>query len=114
MEAWVRIPGFSEYAISTRGTVVRVKNWRPLKLDWSGRERMKYRAVKLYRAPVKRKFVLHKLIWVSFYGSVPEGFHIDHIDRDRFNNSLCNLRLVSVKENMANRGGKFEKREEAA
>lgn len=49
------------------------------------------------------KYPLHRLIWVLQYGVWPKG-DIDHIDRDRANNRLANLRDVSRSENMQNAG----------
>ena len=52
-------------------------------------------------ASVRReKFLLHRAIWVMVHGSEPE--HIDHIDGDRTNNRLTNLRSVSQAQNNAN------------
>lgn len=49
----------------------------------------------------KRKFMrVHQIVWATFNGPVPEGFEIDHIDGDKGNNSIGNLRLVSHKSNM--------------
>lgn len=41
-------------------------------------------------------------IWQSFNGMLPDGYEVDHIDGDRQNNKLSNLRAVSHKENMSN------------
>ena len=37
-------------------------------------------------------------------GPIPDGFEIDHIDRNRDNNQLANLRLVTPSENKLNMG----------
>jgi hypothetical protein len=44
-------------------------------------------------------------------GPVPRssGMQADHINKDRFDNRRCNLRIVTAKENQRNRGGKFER-----
>ncbi|ASU03315.1 hypothetical protein [Pseudoalteromonas phage J2-1] len=47
----------------------------------------------------------HRLVWVLFYGDIPEGYIIDHIDRNRSNNSSENLRLVTNQENCFNTKG---------
>lgn len=44
----------------------------------------------------------HRAIWIMVYGSIPEGMVIDHIDHDRSNNRLDNLRLTTVKGNGRN------------
>jgi hypothetical protein len=47
---------------------------------------------KLYRA--------HHLAWLYVYGEMPDM--IDHIDRDRSNNAIANLRLATKSENAIN------------
>lgn len=48
------------------------------------------------------KYSAHILVWTSFNGAIPLGMVIDHIDGNRDNNSLDNLRLVTQSENMRN------------
>lgn len=45
---------------------------------------------------------IHRLVWETFNGEIPEGMVIDHIDGNRSNNALSNLRLVTQSENMNN------------
>lgn len=45
---------------------------------------------------------IHRLIWETFNGEIPDGMVIDHIDGNRSNNALSNLRLVTQSENMNN------------
>ena len=51
-----------------------------------------------------QEFYAHRLIWEGFNGPIPEGLEIDHVDRNRDNNNLANLRLVTPSENKLNRG----------
>ena len=47
---------------------------------------------------------LHRLAWLMHYGKLPEkGMHIDHIDGNRTNNSIANLRVVTPSQNGQNR-----------
>ena len=41
-------------------------------------------------------------MWETFNGPIPENMVIDHIDGNRSNNSLDNLKLVSQSDNMYN------------
>ena len=48
-----------------------------------------------------KTYMAHRLAWTTFYGTPPKKF-IDHIDRDRNNNRIENLRDATHIENMAN------------
>ena len=48
-----------------------------------------------------RNYRAHRLIWLYVYGTFPE-YTIDHIDRNRTNNKIKNLRDVPRFENMRN------------
>lgn len=45
---------------------------------------------------------LHRQVWIYHNGEIPKGLVIDHIDRDKDNNQIDNLRLVSLSENNKN------------
>jgi len=44
---------------------------------------------------------LHREIWLAVHGSVPE--QLDHVNRRRFDNRVCNLRPASASLNLRNR-----------
>lgn len=46
--------------------------------------------------------LVHRVIWELHYGPIESGKFIDHIDGDRTNNRLDNLRLVSRTANARN------------
>lgn len=46
---------------------------------------------------------VHRLIWIYHNGAIPSGLLIDHIDKDKLNNRIENLRLVTPAENQRNR-----------
>lgn len=49
-----------------------------------------------------RRYLQHHLAWLEAYGCMPPGF-IDHIDGDRRNNRVENLRLATKQQNNCNR-----------
>jgi hypothetical protein len=56
---------------------------------------------------VNRKFYLsHRLIYIFHHGEIADKLYIDHIDRDKSNNNIENLRLVTIQENQWNRGAR--------
>ena len=54
-------------------------------------------------------YTAHRLVYLTFVGEIPEGYVIDHIDGDRQNNDISNLRCVSQSENMINAQSKGHK-----
>ena len=46
---------------------------------------------------------VHRVVWVMFNGPIPEGMQIDHIDGDRANNKIENLRVCYQSSNQHNR-----------
>lgn len=48
-------------------------------------------------------YYAHRLVWLAEHGVLPAGL-VDHINRDRSDNRIQNLRVVSAKENMENTG----------
>lgn len=38
---------------------------------------------------------LHRFVWRHYFGDIPKGFHIHHIDGDKSNNDISNLALLS-------------------
>ena len=49
-----------------------------------------------------KKYLQHRLVWLWHKGKWPSD-QIDHIDRDKTNNSIENLRVVCQHENQVNR-----------
>jgi len=48
-----------------------------------------------------KNYYAHRLAWMMRVGD-PEGFQIDHIDGDKSNNRLVNLRLADMRQNQQN------------
>lgn len=49
----------------------------------------------------RRRYQAHRLAWLYVYGVWPQ-VEVDHINRDRFDNRIENLRLASRRQNGAN------------
>lgn len=97
-ERWKLIEDYEDYAVSTMGRVYSIKKDIMLKPDIG--KRGYYRVQFKYKG---KRYLVHRLVGLAFkpnYFNLPE---IDHIDRDRSNNSVNNLRWASRKMNNDNR-----------
>lgn len=101
---WVNIPGYPGYKISKEGLVLKQRGDGECFYDRAGRRKHRYMSVRLYDGKGKRRhLLLHKLVFEVFRHPVPPGFHVDHIDRNIYNNHIDNLRCISVEENLKRR-----------
>jgi hypothetical protein len=49
-----------------------------------------------------RKHQAHRLAWIYEYGAIPDGMQIDHVNGDRQDNRICNLRIATHTDNVHN------------
>lgn len=57
-------------------------------------------------------FYEHDKVWAANNGEIPFGMIVHHIDGDKRNNDIQNLKLMSVKEHNRLHAGCFEKTKE--
>jgi hypothetical protein len=50
-----------------------------------------------------KKHYVHRIVWEMAHGPIPAACCIDHIDGDRSNNALSNLRVVTLSLNQRNK-----------
>jgi hypothetical protein len=50
-----------------------------------------------------KNYRCHRLAWLYVYGEFPNG-HLDHINREKTDNRISNLRVASKKQNAENTG----------
>lgn len=97
---WKIIKNYPDYKISNCGDIFSVKSSQILKptLNEGG-----YYKIALTNDTNKRKSMsVHRLLYNTFEGIIDEDKVIDHIDRNKINNKLSNLREASLSENAIN------------
>jgi hypothetical protein len=105
MEEWVKIPTYSNYEITKCGKVRSIKNGTIKQLNGSTNNKG-YLNFRLTENGVTKTITIARLLLMSF-GRLPELNEVcDHIDRNKSNNRLDNLRWVSQSVNNSNRTSK--------
>lgn len=111
MEIWLPVTGFEGiYDVSNLGAVRRIKPYKlgkfvnqPLpRILTGGNNGRGYKTVLLSDSDTRRSktYKIHQLVANAFLGPRPEKQEINHINRDRSDNRLCNLEYVSHQRNM--------------
>lgn len=98
-EIWkpLSMVGLSQYYISNYG---RIKSNKQL-IKQQPHHQTSYMQVSLKNDnKIKKTYLVHKLEMIAFYGD--SDLEIDHIDRNKQNNCLTNLRYVTRSENINN------------
>lgn len=116
MELWTAIPGYDGfYEVSNYGNVRSLTRFVPYGrhkgMTYTGRDIKlfisgKYLSVKLSRAGVTKTTYVHELVLLAFEGQRPDlgaRCEIRHLDGDKLNNALSNLKYGTVNENIADR-----------
>jgi hypothetical protein len=99
MEVWRKIDGY-DYAVSSFGNVKNVITGKMLKL---GLSRDKYPKVELYKKTKSESSKVHRLVAEYFIENPLNKPCVDHIDCDRLNNNVKNLRYATCRNNARNR-----------
>lgn len=107
-KVWKTIPDFSDYEVSSVGEV---RSWKPLRnfaplpkeprLLSQKTDKYGYKAVRLFNDVGSKYVCVHRLVAGAFYGIEPAGLVVRHLDGNKWNNSVENLRWGTPKENSA-------------
>ena len=98
-EIYKKIDGYDNYEVSNLGNVRNIDTGKILKhID----NNHGYLQVGLHKNGTKKFFRIHRLIALYFIPNPEKLPFIDHIDRNRTNNSISNLRWISQSNNLRN------------
>ena len=72
------------------------------KQRFNGKNYWKDKSSGYYKNAQVKPHSLHRQVWIYHNGEIPSGLLIDHIDRNKDNNQIENLRLATQSENNKN------------
>ena len=101
MEVWKTIKEFKDYQISNLGRVKSLKNKKEKILTLHTNENGYYN-FDAYINNKRKTLRIHKLVAEYFLNHTGDGtmkLVIDHIDNDKSNNKVCNLQIVTNRQN---------------
>ena len=93
------------YEINENGTIfrnVKSKKQNKIKLDMHHSQKGYYATFCRFKGTTTR-IMIHKAVAECWLGDRPDGYEIDHRDRNSHNNHYTNLRYVTKSEQMKNR-----------
>lgn len=104
---FIIITNYENYGISSTGLLKNFKTNRVLKTFKGGSG---YEYCRIINNDGYKKTTIHNLVAKFFIGDKPDGFEVHHIDRNKLNNNVNNLKYVSKSENCLNRNVSTKKR----
>jgi len=113
IEIWKDVKGYEGYyqvsnlgRVSSVGRIIKRSNGRSYPC---GGDVLKlnivrgYAYVRLYKRKKSKCYKIHRLVYEAFKGKLIDGHCIDHIDHNKQNNNVDNLRQVTNRQNSAHR-----------
>ena len=97
----MEIQGYPNYLIYDDGRVQNEKTKRFLKQHTNSTG---YKRVNLCKEGKAKAYKIHRLVGIHYIPNPESKYAIDHIDRDKFNNHVSNLRWATHSQNNQNKG----------
>lgn len=102
-EAWKPVVGYEgAYEVSSHGRIKKVGAQRKDGSAFIMKPYLKdrYVVIELVKNGQRKRWPVHRLVLIAFFGYDKERPHVNHIDGNRGNNMLANLEWVTIQENM--------------
>ena len=93
------IKGYENYLIFEDGKVINTNNGKEIKHCINSKG---YCIISLYKDGKQKNFLVHRLIALSYLPNPDNKQFIDHINRDKKDNRIENLRWATIQENNRN------------
>ena len=91
-------PIYDLYTSDENGNMINIIKKVPHKGNKSNRGYLKFE-VRKHAQSGQKAYQAHRFVWECFNGVIPEGNVIDHINKNKEDNRLCNLQLVTQQQN---------------
>jgi len=98
----IQIPGFPDYFVNETN-IISTKYGKHKVLKQSINSKGYKQVVISDVNKIKKACVVHRLIAQAYLKDFSEDLQVDHKDRNKLNNDISNLRMVSDKENKENK-----------
>ena len=98
MELWKPIENYNNYSVSTFGRIKRNEKFLKIYTCDKG-----YNYCMIYNNGNVKKFKVARLVALTFIPNPENKSQVDHIDRDRGNDNITNLRWATHSENNLNK-----------
>ena len=99
-EEWKLISGYIKYEVFNFGRIRKIKYGHILK-QWQ--DKHGYLVAGLYKEQIKKIHRVHRLVAQEFIDNPSNKSYIDHIDNNKQNNCVNNIRWASRSENHMNK-----------
>jgi hypothetical protein len=98
-ELFLPIQNYDNYLVSNYGNI---KNKKTNKIKNHCKKSNGYLYISLYKNGISKLFLIHRLVFLAFYNNILNDDVIDHIDGNKTNNNIHNLRSSTFSDNTKN------------